>query len=60
MKLDAQKTYLIAGGSGFLGQWKDYPVKKYSECKYDILSSLVFCPLGEKEYYSSLFNLCVC
>jgi hypothetical protein len=43
-----------------LGQWGDYPVKNYSECKDDILSSLVFCPYGEREYYTLLFNLCAC
>jgi hypothetical protein len=43
-----------------LGQWDGAPVKKYSDCKNDILSSLVFCPSGEREYYNSLFNLCVC
>lgn len=41
------------------GQWGDAPVKKYSECKNNILSSLIYCPEGEKEYYISLFNLCV-
>jgi hypothetical protein len=43
-----------------LGQWDGASVKKYSDCKSDILSSLVFCPSGEREYYNSLFNLCVC
>jgi hypothetical protein len=43
-----------------LGQWSDAPVKNYSDCKPDMLSSLVFCPYGEREYYTLVFNLCAC